>query len=89
MQRLRNRALKLEVIAAYGRECRCCGEADWRKLTVDHVNGDGHSHRKKYGSAGFYHRLKADGFPQDRFQLLCWSCNAVKHYFPGEPCCQR
>jgi hypothetical protein len=77
----------MNVVFEYGGECRCCGETDWRKLTIDHIDGTGRSHRKQPDSATFYARLRRAGYPKDNYQLLCWSCNAVKHYFPDFPCC--
>lgn len=76
---------RAEVLAAYGATCDCCGERELRFLCVDHVNGDGASHRKQLGagnknalaagSAKFYRWLKKNDFPKDRFRLLCHNCN--------------
>lgn len=76
-ERARYAALRLEVIAAYGGKCRCCGEAEPKFLELDHTNGDGAAHRKMIGrgSAACYRWLKKKGFPREGFQLLCANCN--------------
>lgn len=72
--------LKAEVYAAYGNRCACCGEAEVRFLSIDHVDNDGFLNRK----AGFDNcttalmgRIKREGFPPS-FQLLCMNCNHGK-----------
>jgi hypothetical protein len=63
---------------AYGRECRCCGSTEY--LEMDHVKGDGHLHRAKYGRAPthFHRYLIANNFPPDEAQTLCHPCNHSK-----------
>lgn len=72
--------LKAIVYAAYGNRCACCGEAEVRFLSIDHVDNDGFINRK----AGFDNcttslmgRIKREGFPPS-FQLLCMNCNHGK-----------
>ncbi len=75
------RRLKQEVVEAYGSKCACCGETEPWFLTIDHVNNDGKEHRLALNTKGgshFYGWLKRQGFPQDRFQLLCYNCNCAK-----------
>ena len=62
---------------SYGGKCECCGEAHREFLTIDHVNGDGAAHRRAIGGKGrrLYVAIKAEGFPQDRYRLLCLNCN--------------
>jgi hypothetical protein len=79
----RNRIQKLrhEVIEAYGAACVCCGETKFVFLTIDHIMNDGAEHRRElFGNrvgrgGGFYRWLKKEGFPRDRFQLMCYNCN--------------
>lgn len=68
-----------EVIAAYGGAvCACCGETEPLFLTIDHINNDGHLHRKNTPSAtNLYTHLRARGFPPG-FQVLCMNCNFGK-----------
>jgi len=72
------RKLKLEVLAAYGGVCQCCGETDSRFLTIDHVNRDGGIHRKEMrmqSGTQIYSWLKQNDFPKEGFQILCFNCN--------------
>jgi hypothetical protein len=76
--------LKAQVFLAYGSVCACCGESDDRFLAMDHIFNDGREHRKSIGGSGaFYKWLKKNGFPKDRFQLLCWNCNIGKSRHGG------
>ena len=70
------RKLKLEIISNYGNQCACCGEKRYEFLCIDHINGDGKQHRKSLGSSSkMYTDIKRQGFPKDRFRLLCHNCN--------------
>ena len=84
------RALKLEMIKAYGGKCACrgCNVSHPDFLTLDHKDGYGARHRKQTGLNGgyrFFAWLKRRGFPKDRFQLLCWNCNCAKQHAGGCP----
>lgn len=74
-------SVRRQVLEAYGGVCVGCGERDHDRLAVDHVNNDGSSHRKELGgsSGRLYIWLIREGFPKDRFQILCHNCNFVKH----------
>lgn len=78
--------LRSEVHAAYGNSCSCCGETDSRFLTVEHIERDGASHRRALGGAGgpTYRFLKKNGYPKDKFTLLCMNCNWATRF--GDPC---
>ena len=55
----------------YGGQCACCGENETCFLAIDHMGGDGNTHRKeinKYGS-GFFKWLVDNGFPEG-FQVV-------------------
>lgn len=72
----RRRALRRQVIAAYGGRCECCWESGWEFLSVDHKNGGGNKHREALGgSYSFYRWLRDSGFPTDEYRLLCMNCN--------------
>lgn len=84
--RLKREVVKLEVFTAYGGAvCRHCKMQDIRCLTLDHVNNDGASERKRLfgdrSQAGYkmYSYLKKNGFPdRHRYQVLCRNCQEIK-----------
>ena len=69
------------VFDHYGRTCICCGESEFRFLTIDHINNDGATHRKAIGG-NLYSWLIKNQFP-DGFQVLCFNCNHGKHLNGG------
>lgn len=79
-----HRRIKEEVIAQYGGKCQCpgCDVTYYEFLTIDHIYDDGAAHRRAIGpiSGGIdmYSWLTSQGFPKDRFQLLCMNCNFAK-----------
>lgn len=80
----RNRKLKMEAFIRYSGnppKCACCGETHIEFLSIDHINGGGHQHRKKLGiSHNFYYWLKTHYYPQG-YQVLCMNCNFAKGHF--------
>ena len=67
------------MIVAYGGVCLCCGEEEKTFLQLDHINNDGHLDRRVHKtSCKLFARLKAAGWPKDRYQLLCANCNFGK-----------
>lgn len=68
-----------EVFAHYGgNKCMCCGETEPMFLSIDHINNDGHIHRRTITAAkSIYQWLKARGYPPG-FQVLCINCNLGK-----------
>lgn len=88
--KLYRRAIKLEIVAAYGGICTCpgCKVSEPEFLTIHHVNGDGAAHRREIFPSGtakggfrFYLWLKRHGYPQDgRFELHCHNCNCAKGF---------
>lgn len=76
-QKIRN-----EVLMAYGHKCNCCGVTNQEFLAIDHVFNDGNLERQERGtSATFYRFLKKQGFPKDRYQILCHNCNMAKAFY--------
>lgn len=77
--------LKLEMIVAYGGSCQICNEDDPIVLVLDHIDDDAHVEKELYGDNArgghkHYGRLKAEGWPKERFQLLCHNCNYKKEF---------
>lgn len=80
----RHQELRLEVIAAYGNKCTCCAEVNLGFITIDHVFNDGAEHRREVGSGKeLYKWLKEQGYPKDRFRLLCYNCNIGRFHNKG------
>jgi hypothetical protein len=71
------RNAKLEGIVAYGGKCACCGESRIEFLTLDHVDGRADEPYRITGQKAWA-RLKARGWPKDKYQLLCFNCNCAK-----------
>ena len=65
------------VLGAYGAKCSCCGETRRRFLTVEHLEGDGHQHRARLKQNVYYDIVK-QGFPKDKYGVLCMNCNFAK-----------
>lgn len=75
-----------QVLEHYGKQCACCGEKEYKFLTIDHINNDGAKHRKPSGgrmkSDKLYRWLVLNNYPKD-FQILCWNCNCGKYRNKG------
>lgn len=77
-----NQRLRAQILENYGGKCACCGETQPEFLAIDHIFNDGAKCRKEHGSGRrFYVWLKRNGFPKDRFQLLCHNCNMAKSLY--------
>ena len=79
-------ALRTEFVEAYGGKCQCpggCDVTEERFLTVDHIFGGGNQHRKRTGTSGYkmYQLLRDEGFPKDKYRLMCFNCNAARAYW--------
>jgi hypothetical protein len=81
--------LRDKSLNAYGAKCACCGEAERRFLSLDHIHNDGAEWRKKtFGKrhmAGYrtYLWLVANDFPKGVFQVLCANCQFGKRMNKG------
>lgn len=74
--------LRLLVLQEYGGRCACCGETTYEFLGIDHIYNDGAAHRKEIGKGNnIYPWLRDNGFPKDRFQILCHNCNFAKGHY--------
>jgi hypothetical protein len=75
------RLIKQCVMDHYGKICKCCGEDNIAFLNIDHIDGNGNTHRKEIGKSsgiGFYTWLKKNNFPEG-FQTLCFNCNIARY----------
>jgi hypothetical protein len=77
-QRNRSRMRRSAVIFQYGNQCVRCGEDDYTKLTIDHINGGGNSHRKEM-STNIIDYLYNNLVDKDGYQVLCYNCNCSKN----------
>ena len=69
-----------EYLDHYGKLCACCGEQEIRFLTIEHLNGDGHLHRKQIkcrSKAMQILDIKRRGWPSE-YTVLCFNCNCAK-----------
>lgn len=84
--RARGREIKQIVISNLGGKCACCGETEPRFLTVEHIGGGGNQHRKQYYNSSYavYRAIILEGYPRDKYEVLCWNCNMVQSH--GVPC---
>jgi len=76
--------LKLDIYDNYGQKCQCCGESDIRFLSLDHVNSDGNIHRELLNEQQIYREARREGYPVNKYRLLCMNCNWARAYFGGE-----
>ena len=81
---MRTRQYRDAVFDHYGKICSCCGEDDYKALTIDHINNDGKEHRDNVGKGKSIHVwLVKNNFPAG-FQPLCWNCNLTKYFNGGK-----
>jgi len=73
-RRLKARKRFLEL---YGGICVCCGQADPRFLSIDHINNDGYKHRERIDDRDIL-TMAARHHRPDIFQILCFNCNMGK-----------
>lgn len=84
--------LKLRMFDALGQRCNCCGETHPDFLSLDHINGDGATYRaskkerilgrkgadKRWNEQQLYRLAVREGWPKDKYQVLCMNCNFAK-----------
>ena len=66
--------LRQEILEVYGFQCACCGETERLFLELDHIENNG----KGVAGKALYTQVKLEGFPKDKYQLLCANCNQGK-----------
>lgn len=87
-----HRRAKQEFIDAMGGVCQCpgCDNRFFEHLTLDHIIGRSSPEAdRKAGNYGMrtYAKARREGYPKDKYRLLCWNCNAsrgVYGYCPHE-----
>ena len=68
------------VIENYGGRCRCCGEDEYKFLSLDHVNNDGNKHRKEIKYKDMVVWAFKNNYPKN-LQILCHNCNMAKGFY--------
>jgi len=71
--------LRLQIIEHYSEgknRCELCGETDIDVLTIDHIGGGGHQHRKKVGGHIDW-ILVSQNFPEG-YRILCMNCQMIE-----------
>lgn len=71
----RTKKLRLEIITSLGGACACCGDTTFEFLTIDHINGGGKQHRRQYSGNSVYVIIRREGYPKDKYRVLCMDCN--------------
>lgn len=81
-KREQDRKSKQAIIDAFGGKCVCCGEDQFEFLTVDHIKGDGHAHRKRIGRGRrLYNDILKTGCCKNSYRLLCFNCNISRGFY--------
>lgn len=75
--------LKIDMLNALGWQCACCGEKNVIFLTLDHVQNDGAKHREEnnYQCQQVLYAARREGWPKDKYQVLCMNCNFAKGHY--------
>jgi hypothetical protein len=72
------------IFQLLGNRCVICGISDRRCLDLDHINNDGASERKKWGSNKNEQYLnliiKSIHANEGRYQILCANHNRIKEW---------
>lgn len=77
------KVVRREAVLLYGNKCECCGEAEPRFLTFDHIKGGGKAHRATFGSSRlFLGWLIETGKRRKGIRLLCLNCNFAVQFGP-------
>lgn len=78
-------ALRRDILANYGGECYCCGESNSEFLAIDHIGGNGRTHRKQFKSSFSYHKWIINNNYPNELRLLCHNCNSAIAYYGSCP----
>lgn len=82
--KLNRQKIRLVVLSHYcagNPRCACCGEDEYKFLSIDHINNNGGKHRRELGSNSYmYDWIIKNNYPKD-FQVLCMNCNTAKGWY--------
>jgi len=51
---------------------------------VDHIHGGG-TRERETATIGLHKRVKKEGFPRDKYRVLCYNCNCARHVYKKCP----
>lgn len=74
-----------EFFDHYGHACTCCGEADKRFLSIEHLLGGGNAHKRKLKRSSVdstIRDIRNSGWPPI-YTTLCFNCNFGKWRMGG------
>jgi hypothetical protein len=71
--------LRAQAVHILGDACLQCKNDDYRVLQIDHINGGGREDRKRLRADGIFRSIIKNGH-QDKYQLLCANCHAIKTF---------
>jgi hypothetical protein len=69
------------MLDALGDKCSCCGYGHPDFLSLDHILNDGAEHRRHLNEQQIYRQAIREGWPKDKYQVLCMNCNFAKGHF--------
>ena len=75
----RMRKLVIGYYSNYTFKCACCGEAEYKFLSMDHIIPIGRKTRTGSGTS-LYAELISKKFPSG-YQVLCYNCNCCKGFY--------
>ena len=81
---------RTKALGYYGGKCACCGESRYNMLTFHHLSGNGHKADTR-GVKLVYDAIRQyqeHGYPNGRYQVLCWNCNMSRGFYkycPHQP----
>ncbi len=91
-KRKSDQRLRTRILEAYGNRCAICGITHKEFLALDHIDNDGAEHKRllsggKRFADGYtvYRDVAKQGYPKDKYQLLCHNCNVVKQTHKYNP----
>lgn len=82
--RLKDKVMAIDHYSQGKNECACCKEKGVPFLTIDHVKGGGHQHRKEVRLYYLPTWLRIRSYPTG-YQILCFNCNLAKGSKPECP----
>lgn len=85
------RELRNLILNELGGACYCCGLADIRFLTIDHILGGGKQHRTLSGGKAkngyiVLLEIQKEGIPKDKYRAACYNCNCARNLTKGKIC---